>query len=252
MKAKLLIIDDETNIRTMMKLALAHVGYEVDTAASGPEGLEKYGTGEQYDLVLLDQRMPGMPGIEVQREILNRNPEARLILVTAFGTIDLALEAIQAGAQDFLRKPFTADTLRNAVQTALERPIQHYTAVPAGMVCQMFRRTTINGFSFELESESVDETVQNIECEFVVHHGDESSLVKVILPAYIQELVKAHADSDDVPGGSKFWAAMCEESLANYLWHNATLPEHNHLRIEELSPNLQNWLESMLTVSVAD
>ena len=114
----------------MIKLALEHTGYEVGAATDGMDGLLKYGDGTRWDLVLLDQRMPGMPGIEVQREIFRRNAQARLILITAFGTIDLALEAIQAGASDFLRKPFTAETLRLAVRAALDRPVESAATIP--------------------------------------------------------------------------------------------------------------------------
>lgn len=236
-----------------MKLALEHAGYEVRTAADGPEGLIHYGTGELWDLVLLDQRMPGMPGIEVQKAIYARNPNARLILITAFGTIDLAIEAIQAGASDFLRKPFTADTLRASVASALERPVTHGAAVPAGKACREFTRTTINGYSFELEDASVDDRLGDMTCTFLVHRTSEApATVKVILPAYVQELVKAYTDSEYVPGGQRFWQAMCEEALANHLWQNAQTPSDRTLRIEDLSSSLQRWLDSMLTVSLTD
>lgn len=249
MSARILVIDDETNIRTMIRIALQHTGYEVDTASDGYEGLIKYGDGQFWDLVLLDQRMPGMPGIEVQQEIFKRNSQARLILISAFGTIDLALEAIQAGASDFLRKPFTADILRLAVKSALERPVQHLTAVPAGMVCREFTRTTFNGFSFELDHESVDEHIGDVTCTFTVSRATEPTThVRVVLPAYVIELVKAYTDSEHVPGGNRFWIAMCEEALANYLWQNAEPPADGFLRIEDLSTSLQKWLDSVLTV----
>src|SRR5579872_503365 len=118
--ARILLIDDESNIRTMIRLALQHAGHTVETAADGPEGLEKFGSGEDWDLVLLDHRMPGMAGLDVLREIHRRDPNARVIMITAFGTIDLAVDAMKAGATDFLRKPFTTDTLRGAVRAALQ------------------------------------------------------------------------------------------------------------------------------------
>ncbi|AIE87232.1 response regulator [Fimbriimonas ginsengisoli] len=250
MSASILVIDDETNIRTMIRLALAHAGYNVETASDGPEGLAKYENGAKWDLVLLDQRMPGMPGIEVQREIFRRNPHARLILITAFGTIDLALEAIQAGASDFLRKPFTAETLRLAVQSALARQTEASHTVPVGMVCREFTRTTINGFSFELESQTADDHSGDMICLFDVHRaGAPQKRVKVVLPAYVMELVKAYTDAEEVPGGERFWIAMCEESLANHLWQNAEVPADDVLRIEDLSTSLQRWLDSVMTVS---
>ncbi len=237
----------------MIKLALEHAGYETGAAADGAEGLMKFGDGTFWDLVLLDQRMPGMPGIEVQKEIYKRNPKAKLILITAFGTIDLALEAIQAGASDFLRKPFTADTLRLAVKSALERDVMHSGAVPVGKVCREFTRATINGFSFELDKEITDDHIGDLTCIFEVSRAAEvAGRVKVILPAYVMELVKAYTDSDNVPGGHRFWHAMCEEALANHLWQNAELPPDNILRIEDLSTGLQKWLDSVLTVSLQE
>ena len=166
MSAKVLIVDDEANVRTMMKLVLEHAGYEVDAAPDAPQGLIKFGDGRHWDLVMLDQRMPGMTGIDAQKEILSRRPDTRLILITAFGTIDLALEAIQAGASDFLRKPFTADTLRGAVKSVLDRPVQKMTAVPVGMVCREFTRTTINGFSFELDHLAIEDDSGEMTCWF--------------------------------------------------------------------------------------
>lgn len=239
----------------MIRLTLQHAGYEVETAGDGAEGLEKFGQGGKYDLVLLDQRMPGMSGIDVQKEIYKRSPETRLILITAFGTIDLALEAIQAGASDFLRKPFTSETLRLAVKSALDRPVRRMSAVPIGMVCREFTRTTINGFSFELEDPDSHpaEEETDVTLKFRVSQPTaESAVCSVVLPAYVMELVKAYTDSEELPGGDRFWQAMCEEALANYLWQNAALPPDRLLRIEDLSSSLQHWLDTMLTVELTE
>jgi hypothetical protein len=126
-------------------------------------------------------------------------------------------------------------------------------AVPVGLVCREFTRTNINGFSFELDHEDVDETSDDLTCHFDVHRpGMESARVRVILPAYVKEFVKAYTDSEHLPGGHRFWQAMCEESLANHLWQNAEVPLDHVLRIEDLSTSLQKWLDSVLTVAVAD
>ena len=142
--ARILIVDDENNIRMMLRLALQHGGHTVETAADGYEGLERFGDGANWDLVLLDQRMPGLEGLEVLREIRKRRENSRVILITAFGTIDLAAEAMGMGATNFLRKPFTVDVLRNAVACALSDTVQrdaHESAVPFA-----FDLTTVNGF----------------------------------------------------------------------------------------------------------
>src|SRR2546423_33647 len=137
--ARILLVDDESNIRMMIRLALQHVGHSVETAADGPEGLDKFGDGAGFDLTLLDHRMPGMEGLEVLREMRRRDPLAKIIMITAFGTIDLAVDAMKAGATDFLRKPFTADTLRRAVDAALQDAETAEEAAPPYAV------TTVNG-----------------------------------------------------------------------------------------------------------
>ena len=236
-----------------MKLALEHVGYAIETASDGIEGLQKFGQGEGWDLVLLDHRMPGMTGTEVQHEILKRNAATRLIMVTAFGTISLALEAIQAGASDFLRKPFTADTLRQAVKAALEKPAQKLKAVPVGLAMREFTRTTINGFSFNLFEEVDTESTHDVECIFEVSKGSDAPVhVRVQLPAYVQELALAHADTEEMPGGKRFWQAMCEEALANFLWQHAEFPPNNILLIDDLSGSLRQWMDAVLTVELTE
>lgn len=253
MSSRILIIDDETNIRTMIRLALEHVGYSVQTASEGTEGLQKYGDGSDFDLVLLDQRMPGMAGIDVLKEIYRRNPASRVILITAFGTIDLAIEAIQSGASDFLRKPFTADTLRGAVKNALTKVARRMSAVPVDLVCREFTRTAINGYSFEITEVTQDEHSMDVVCKFNVTGSDFSNdSVNVTVPAYVMELVKAHADTEHLPYGQRLWQAMCEETLANYLWQNAELPPNHAIRIEDLSNSIREWLDKVLTVELTE
>ena len=111
MKARILIIDDEAHIRRMMRLTLETAGYEVGEAADGLQGLEAFGDDTTWDAVLLDQRMPGMDGLETLRHLKERGPEARIIMVTAFASIELAVEAMKLGATDFVRKPMTPEIL---------------------------------------------------------------------------------------------------------------------------------------------
>ena len=128
---KLLIIDDEPHIRQMMRFTLEAGGYEVDEAGSGDEGLARFGNGAAYDAVVLDQKMPGLDGLETLRRIRERAPEARVLMATAFASIELAVDAMKLGAVDFLRKPMTPETLRGAVAAAL---VGHPAARPAAPV----------------------------------------------------------------------------------------------------------------------
>ncbi len=236
----------------MIRLALQHVGHEVEAASDGEEGLRKFGDGSDFDLVLVDQRMPGITGIDVQRAIRKKSPKTKLIMVTAHGTIDLAAEAIQAGAMDFLRKPFTADTLRGAVDSAMERVMVSLSANTASAFTP-FTRTTINGFRFEPAPEGRVVANGDISCEFVVDMpGGAFRNVTIMLPSYVAELVKAYADLEEPPGGDSFWQGLTEEALANYLWQNAELPPGNFLRIEDLSSSLERWVDSVLTVELSE
>jgi CheY-like chemotaxis protein len=246
---RILIIDDENNIRMMLRLALTHAGYTVETAADGYEGLEHFGPdGKGWDLILLDQRMPGMEGLEALREMRRRDPDARVVMITAFGTVDLAIEAMAAGATDFLRKPFTVETLRAAVAAALEDGPRLAVSAEASPIPYTFDQTTVNGFRLRSEpgvATGPDGAVGDV---FAVRTaaGEERS-VSVMLPPYVVELVKAHADRDELPGGARFWQALCGEALANYLWQHAELPDGDALLIDDLTSGLRHWIDAVLS-----
>jgi DNA-binding response OmpR family regulator len=118
---RILIIEDEENIRQTMQMALQTEGYEVETAADGPEGLYRFRQPGRWSLVLLDQRMPGMQGLEVLRELKAIDPAVPVILITAYGTLELTAEVLGAGASGFLRKPFIPAELREVVRETLAR-----------------------------------------------------------------------------------------------------------------------------------
>jgi DNA-binding NtrC family response regulator len=121
MPKRVLIVDDEENIRRVTRLTLQSAGYEVGEASDGEKGLEVFGDGSTWDAVLLDQRMPGMDGLEVLRLINARAENARVIMATAYASIELAVDAMKLGATDFVRKPMTPEILRNAVAAALSK-----------------------------------------------------------------------------------------------------------------------------------
>ena len=76
--------------------------------------------------------------------------------------------------------------------------------------------------------------------------GGENSACTVDLPSYVTELVKAHADREQMPGNDRFWQALCEEALANHLWQNAELPANSQMRIEELSTGLRRFVDTVM------
>jgi PAS domain S-box-containing protein len=117
---KILLVDDEERILQTFARTLRLGGYTVITAASGQEGVALYHQ-EQPDIVLLDLRMPGMSGLEVLQIIRDHDPEANVILCTAHGDKEAVIEALRAGASDFLPKPIDQVTLESALRRAEER-----------------------------------------------------------------------------------------------------------------------------------
>ena len=119
MKFTILVIDDEKNIRTGLQTALEMDGYEVLLAADGTEGLE-IALHTDIDLVITDLRMPGVSGEEVLRRVATETPGIPVIVLTGHGTVESAVEAMRAGAYDFLTKPLNLDRLSLLVKRALQ------------------------------------------------------------------------------------------------------------------------------------
>ncbi len=113
-KGRILIIDDEADIRESLSLLLEDEGYQAEAAASAAEGLEKYETGH-YDLLLLDLAMPDRSGMEVLREIRQRDKDTPVLVITAYGSVPVAVEALKAGATDFFEKPWNNEKLLNEI-----------------------------------------------------------------------------------------------------------------------------------------
>ena len=119
MKFTILVIDDEKNIRTGLQAALEMDGYEVLLAADGAEGLE-IALHSDVDLVITDLRMPGVSGEEVLRRVTTETPGIPVLVLTGHGTVENAVEAMRAGAYDFLTKPLNLDRLSLLVKRALQ------------------------------------------------------------------------------------------------------------------------------------
>jgi two-component system response regulator FlrC len=124
--AKILIVDDERQMRLAMGETLRRAGYKTSEASSGEEALTLFGKGG-YDLVVSDIRMPEMNGIELLSRLKSGDPDVPVVMVTAFGTIEDAVEAMKRGAADYLLKPFSPDYLEEVVA----RVIGGQVAVPA-------------------------------------------------------------------------------------------------------------------------
>src|SRR5688500_6794369 len=116
----ILVVDDDPDIREVLADRLEALGYRVLTAANGVEGLEVFERQSPH-LVLLDIEMPGMNGLEMLGEIRKREHDTAVIMITAYGTIERAVEAMKDGAYDFIPKPFEPDHVALIVAKALER-----------------------------------------------------------------------------------------------------------------------------------
>ena len=117
---RLLIVEDEKQICDMVAKSLYGVGYEVDTCYDGEEALECILT-EDYDLIVLDLNLPGMDGMEILRELRRENEETKVIILSARGQIADKVEGLDAGANDYMEKPFHLQELEARVRSLTRR-----------------------------------------------------------------------------------------------------------------------------------
>jgi DNA-binding NtrC family response regulator len=116
---KILIVDDDAELRRTVSDILSGAGYSTDMAASGSEALEKVGS-EKYDIVILDMMMPGRDGMDVLIELRKVRPRTRVIMITAFATVENAVTSIKKGASDYIAKPFKIVELITTVKRTIE------------------------------------------------------------------------------------------------------------------------------------
>src|SRR5499427_8033095 len=117
MKQRILVVEDEEKLRRVIELQLTSAGFDVDKAVSAEEGVKVV---DRADLVLTDLRLPKMDGLEFLQMIRRQNAQVPVVMMTAYGSVETAVEAMKAGATDFLLKPFSLDHMMQVVQKALE------------------------------------------------------------------------------------------------------------------------------------
>jgi len=230
---KVLIIDDEAHIRQMMRLTLEASGYEVEEAANGEEGLNRLGRGHLRQVVVLDQKMSGIDGLETLRRVKQRAPDACVLMVTAFASVELAVDAMKLGATDFLRKPMTPETLRGAVAAAMaaRAPASHERALAGRPTSETL---TLNGFQILRSREPGD--AAKVEHTFQVTHvsdGAETSVVVTIDPEIVARVARLSRRSLQ-PGGA-FWREQAERLLSAYVWSEGKAPESLRLTVRDVS-----------------
>lgn len=116
MKTKpILIVDDESSMRMMLAESLMSCGYEVETLGNGTDALKEF-QKDKFEIVITDMKMPGMSGTDLLRGIKEISPEVPVIIITAYGTVNAAVEAMKEGASDFIMKPFSLEHLELVVK----------------------------------------------------------------------------------------------------------------------------------------
>jgi CheY-like chemotaxis protein len=233
---KVLIIDDEANIREMMRLTLEAAGYQVGEAADGEEGLARFGDGSGYDVVLLDQKMPGIDGLETLSRLLERTPDARVVMVTAFASIALAVDAMRLGATNFLRKPMTPEALRGAVAGATaERPVRRERRTSSTTLEKpAIEAITLNGFRIVAAPARTDGA--NGEHTFRVTHfgaATESTVTVSIDPEAVARVARLSRRTLQPTGA--FWRGHAERLLSAFLWSEGRVPENGRLIVHDVS-----------------
>jgi len=234
MTKRILIIDDEENIRRVTRLTLQAAGYEVGEAADGERGLEAFGDGSAWDAVLLDQRMPGMDGLETLRRINERDATARVIMATAYASIELAVDAMKLGATDFVRKPMTPEILRNAVAAALSKQPRVSTSAASPVeisVEPLIQIITMNGFTI-LDSEGAQREAN--ERRFIVKSptgSEHEVLVEIDEEAvgYVERMTRRK-----LPPENSFWTTQAQRVLSDYLWKEGKIPPTRKLTITDV------------------
>lgn len=127
-KKKLLIVDDQNGIRVLLLEVFGSEGYETYQASNGKLALDIV-KHEKPDLVLLDMKIPGMDGLEILKRIREIDTEIKVIMMTAYGELDMIKEAMELGSLAHFTKPFDIDELRIAVNNLFDKPSSRFAAI---------------------------------------------------------------------------------------------------------------------------
>jgi DNA-binding response OmpR family regulator len=237
MPKRILIIEDEPHIRRMMRMTLEAAHYEVEEAADGLEGIKLFDNGSRYAAVVVDQRMPGIDGLEVLRRIKTQDSDARVVMATAYASIELAVDAMKLGAVDFVRKPTTPDVLRNAVAAAMAKRPRNQ---PAESQMSWKRTTTVqtvtmNGFTIVDDDQLA--TFDEWQRRFIVASPagqDHEVVVEIDSEAvdYVERITGRRLGPE-----SSFWTSQARRVLTDFLWNEGQMPPMKKLILRDLDPD---------------
>ncbi|HOX37572.1 MAG TPA: response regulator [Candidatus Brocadiia bacterium] len=153
-----LVVDDEKNIRLTLAHALEGSGVKTVCAVNGEEALTIL-KSDQFDLILLDLKMPGIDGIETLRRIRDGNPHVKVVIITAFGTIESAVEAMKLGAADFIQKPFAPKEIRALIASVMDRDALDADKAKGYQACIELAKRCINRQEFDAAAEHVRQAI---------------------------------------------------------------------------------------------
>lgn len=178
--------------------------------------------------------MPGMVGTEVLRRLKVMLPSAKIIMMTAYASVELAIEAMKLGATDFVRKPMTPEILRNALTAALVKGPEprHSTTAKGEVEASHLRTVSLNGFTILRAADLVRSLPQrsNERC-FVVRspHGQELDVVVEIDGEAITQVERV---TRDLPIGKAFWTEQAERFLTAFIWNDGHAPANGRLTLK--------------------
>jgi diguanylate cyclase (GGDEF)-like protein len=225
-KGKALIVDDAPDTREIIRKLLAYEGYEVITASTGEEGVKK-AEAEKPDVILMDINLPGIDGSEALRRIRGINPIQCVIMLTAYATLDNAIQALKEGASDFIKKPFENDHLVHVVNQTVEK---YLTLKEKEKLEEEVRRLSITDdltglynhrhFFKTLESELVRRKRQKTSLSLIMfdldnfknyndHFGHiEGDRVLKKIGEIVRQSIRSNVDSEYRYGGDEFAALL--------------------------------------------
>jgi DNA-binding NtrC family response regulator len=150
-KLRVMIVDDERIVRESFRHWFAKTGHTVSTAASGTEALEQL-ENEAYDLLFVDIKMPGMSGLELLERVKSEFPDTTVVIITAYGSIESAVQAMKSGANDYLLKPFQPEQLNLVMEKiAQQRKLANQYHYIKGALEQITRFDDIIGRSAPMQ-----------------------------------------------------------------------------------------------------
>jgi DNA-binding response OmpR family regulator len=201
-----LIVEDEGIMRESLKDWLEDEGYKVETAEEGEEALQRIGK-EQFGIAVLDLRLPGKNGLEVLREAKAQDPKLEGIIITAYPSVETAVEAMKIGAVDYIVKPFTPDALEKSIQAVLG-PIQ------AEMKAQEPKVEAIAAEAVEVEESKIEASVTITKEEIPAHFEQGQAYFRE--GDYEEALKEFQSILHIYPGhmGSRVWVRKTKEELA--------------------------------------